>query len=151
MTERDRDPKRLRMRFLALAGGLLAAAILIYVVMGALPPADPTGLVAALQTFFALVLLLVVVFALLFLLAATNARLAGFLADRGQYLVDLWRVPFRFFGFGGFFDSDPLAEKTIASERKRARVERRRLARATPRRAGKRNPASASSEGKDGK
>ena len=127
----ERDPKRLKMRFLFLAGGMLAAAVLVYVVMAALPPVDPTGLVAALQTFFALVLLLVVAFALLFLLAATSTRLAGFLADRGQYLVDLWRVPFRFIGFGGFFDSDPLAEKAIASERKRARVERRRLARAT--------------------
>ncbi len=126
------DLHRLRMRFLGLAAGMLAAAVIVYLVMGALPAVDPTGLVAALQTAFSLLLLLLVIFALLFLLAAYTPALARFLADRGQYVRDLWRVPFRFLNFGGFFDSDIRHEKELASARKRARVERRKLARQTP-------------------
>ncbi len=126
------DPSRLRMRFLGLAAGMLGAALVVYLVIGALPAVDPTGLVSALQTGLALALLLCVVFALLFLLAAYTPALARFLADRGQYVRDLWRVPFRFLSFGGFFDSDIRHEKTLASARKRARVERRKRARLTP-------------------
>ncbi len=126
------DPARLRMRFLGLAAGMLAAALVVYLVIGALPAVDPTGLVSALQTGLALVLLLLVVFALLFLLAAYTPALARFLADRGQYVRDLWRVPFRFLSFGGFFASDIRDEKELASARKRARIERRKRARQTP-------------------
>ncbi len=132
MSREPVDRHRLRLRFLGLAAGMLAAAVIVYLVMGALPVVDPTGLVAALQTAFSLLLLLLVVFALLFLLAAYTPRLARFLADRGQYVRDLWRVPFRFLNFGGFFDSDIRHEKALASARKRARIERRRLARQTP-------------------
>lgn len=132
MSQDRPDPSRLRMRFLGLAAGMLGAALVVYLVMGALPAVDPTGLVSALQTGFALLLLLFVVFALLFLLAAYTPPLARFLADRGQYVRDLWRVPFRFLSFGGFFDSDIRHEKELASARKRARFERRRLARQTP-------------------
>ncbi len=126
------DPPRLRIRFLGLAAGMLGAALVVYLVIGALPAVDPTGLVSAVQTGLALVLLLFVVFALLFLLAAYTPALARFLADRGQYVRDLWRVPFRFLSFGGFFDSDIRHEKELASARKRARIERRQRARQTP-------------------
>ncbi len=122
---------RRRPRFLALAAGMLAAAVVVYLILGQLPAADPTGLVTGFSTALSLLLLLVVVFALLFLAAYLNPRFGAFLADRGQYLVDVWRVPTRFLGFGGLFAEDVEEEKRLASERKRARHERRRYARTT--------------------
>ncbi len=122
---------------------MLGAALVIYLVLGQLPAADATGLVTGFSTALSLLLLLVVAFALLFLTAYLNPRLGAFLADRGQYLVDLWQVPMRFLSFGGFFVEDIEEEKRLASERKRARHERRRYAR----RARDRQPSDAPTDG----
>lgn len=127
-SERSARPER-QPRFLGLAAGMLAVALIIYLVIGQLPAADATGLVTGFSTALSLLLLLVVAFALLFLASYLNPRFGLFLADRGHYLMDLWRVPMRYLGFGGFFTEDIEEEKRLASERKRARHERRRYAR----------------------
>ncbi len=118
-----------RLRFLLIAGVLLAFALLDYLVMGTMRFIGASGLLTALYTVLAFLLLVFVVAALVSLACYGNRRLARAVVRRVQYLKDAWGVPMRYLGLGGFRVESASDEARMASRRVRLRQERRRYAR----------------------
>ncbi len=127
-TPQDEAPLN-RLRFLLIAGVLLAFALLDYLVMGTLRFVETSGILTALYTVLAFLLLIFVVAALVSLACYGNRRLAREVSRRAQYLRDAWGVPMRYLGLGGFRVESASDEARMASRRVRLRQERRRYAR----------------------
>ncbi|GAB4128044.1 MAG: hypothetical protein Kow00104_13390 [Rhodothalassiaceae bacterium] len=129
LPDHNPDPQWPRERFLFLAAIMIGLAVLVYLIMGAIPDYGPSAILTAFYTVFAFLLLILVLAALLFLLGYGRPRFGARLASRLQYARDAWSVPMRHLGFFGVRPESARDEKASATRRKLHRQQRRRYGR----------------------